>query len=535
MPITVIKFLFLISYFAIGIGTVYKSLTFFKKNTPRWSYILVTLFTGKLIFDLVSMLPSGTHAMLNSARLAPALSVRLGNPLYYPPDSGPVLSSMYSPLTFLTYLPATLFSEPTISILFGLAIAQLLFFVPAVLLFLTSSQHHNGTRHIAFLSFLAFGFLTISSKSLNYAAFSIHSDAGAVCFAALGCMTLSKLKLITGSWKYYILPCILFTIAIWTKQVVIFVPAACLFILFLRHGLKKSLTFFSIMLALNILVTLVFTLIIEFKTFTFNILTYPASFNLTIPFRDAFNAARDEFFTSSLFLIFTVFYLLTSISWSRETFKTHVLNTQWFTFVLSGIFLIPISILAYMKPGGDYNSFAFANYMLTLGALLLMLHLSKEIVTNDKKNPAKLLLIAFLSYNAVTYLPNSIMRIKFTLKLEKNDSQIAYNFAKKHKGEAYFPLIPLATLMSDKTLYHYQGEVMDHNLTTFNISKSHFEKHIPKNLRYVIYGTQPNPSELIDPFRSMYLPDFTIHTELPDLPGWIVLMKNQVIERGVIK
>src|SRR4051794_40991944 len=43
-------------------------------------------------------------------RLAPTFALTHGYNVYYPPESGPALSTLYGPVTVLAYLPATLAS-----------------------------------------------------------------------------------------------------------------------------------------------------------------------------------------------------------------------------------------------------------------------------------------------------------------------------------------------------------------------------------------------------------------------------------------
>src|SRR5689334_8172234 len=54
----------------------------------------------------ISQIARETACYWNDARLAPTIGMTRGYALYYPAEDGPVLNTIYPPLTALSYLPA---------------------------------------------------------------------------------------------------------------------------------------------------------------------------------------------------------------------------------------------------------------------------------------------------------------------------------------------------------------------------------------------------------------------------------------------
>src|SRR5262245_54414126 len=84
----------------------------------------VLLLPGLFVFArvVVRLVVRALHEEWNGCRLAPTVALTHGYALYYPPNEGPVLDTIYGPVAALAYLPATMFRSPTGAILAGAAL-----------------------------------------------------------------------------------------------------------------------------------------------------------------------------------------------------------------------------------------------------------------------------------------------------------------------------------------------------------------------------------------------------------------------------
>src|SRR4029077_9268295 len=81
----------------------------------------------------------------NGALLTPTIALVHGYTLYYPRTSGPILSTVYGPLSWLAFLPAAAFTTPTTAVLCA-AVLNISFVVLPLLVFgcRTRSDHRTG-------------------------------------------------------------------------------------------------------------------------------------------------------------------------------------------------------------------------------------------------------------------------------------------------------------------------------------------------------------------------------------------------------
>ena len=96
-----------------------------------------------------------------------------------------------------------------------------------------------------------------------------------------------------------------------------------------------------------------------------------------------------------------------------------------------------------------------------------------------------------------------------------NNEQLAYEFALRHPGEACFPWQPLASLLAEGRLYHFEYGMFDRFLAGYDPTSEHVRADVPPRLRWLV-GRTP-----LWTF-SHFFPEYTEQTELKELPGWIV-------------
>ncbi len=180
---------------------------------------------------------------------------------------------------------------------------------------------------------------------------------------------------------------------------------------------------------------------------------------------------------------------------------------------------MPSRTLAFL-PSGDINAFSLTLYFWALGVTQLSLH-SISVGRPRAKRVSLAITIVFLSgLVAGQGWPVFQHGLKRLLGiLPENPQQIAFNFARQHPGEAYFPWNPLSTLMAEKKLYHFEPALGDWAMAGYPINQTRYAGYVPNGMRYVAYAPNNEFPHLIT---EHYLPAFSQRVSVPDLPGWLV-------------
>ena len=166
------------------------------------------------------------------------------------------------------------------------------------------------------------------------------------------------------------------------------------------------------------------------------------------------------------------------------------------------------------------NSFGMPHLWLTVGLGIALLHAARE--RRDLLPAIRLslgvVILAHTLSSAVDIgrLPGRIFGLK------TSPEQQAYDYAKSHPGEAYFPWHPLASLMATGQLHHAGYCVWDWEITDIEISHERFRANLPSDFRYVAFEdfAYPPDEALIE-----RLPEFGWRAHLDELPGWGVFTR----------
>jgi hypothetical protein len=97
----------------------------------------------------------------------------------------------------------------------------------------------------------------------------------------------------------------------------------------------------------------------------------------------------------------------------------------------------------------------------------------------------------------------------------QNNNQVAYDFAMRHPGEAYFPWQPLASLLAEGRLYHFEYGVVDRYLAGYEPTPEHLRADAPPRLRWIAASNGPT-------LMLRFFPEYSVPTQLAELPGWDV-------------
>jgi hypothetical protein len=524
-------------------------------------YIAATIPAATFIFfvSVLNKIIVAPFFAWNAIRLAPTFALTHGYQLYYGADTGPILSTIYGPILYLAYLPATLGISPNGAIIIGTLISVAFFFIPILFLFVSESFHQsqkamnlNRSQKLLFIiyAFYVFiGFFVFSCKSLplDHSAFVIHADAIALGFGGAACCVLYFRKR-KDSLLSLLLSAIMIVLAIWTKQVTLPLLIALPTYVLLADGLHCFKRYLSCICISGLIISAFLLIIFNPELVFFNIFTIPGNHPWRIPGTlsdtevvtlvannkqvasdkiSALVVASKELIQYCWVPVLVIFlaslYQFLFLSSPSKTISEWLSYNRWSMLLIVSLFMIPTSLLNRVKVGGALNGFCFTLYFLAAAAILLLFRLildslSINSASSKSFNLSKFLILVLVTTFFFNNIPaNALKELNTTLqKLPNNPRQVEYNYAKLHPGEVYFPWNPLSSLMAEGKLYHHEFALEDRLLAGYSVSTEHFRSYIPSNINKVAF------LERNDGYVMKLLPEFSKKVEDNDFPGWTV-------------
>ncbi len=460
----------------------------------------------------------------NAARLAPAASLWHGYRLYYGSEQGPISGCIYPPLSALVYCPAARLGTPTNAVLAGSATSLALFFLPVFWLLLRGGRAARGQSATFLFCVLAcFTLFAHESDELRYVAFSIHADAPALGFAALAC-TLAVLRP-SSSWSPSVLASALAAVlAVWSKQTMLPVLFAIPIWTWLAHGRRAALAYLAGLAGCGLVVSGLFAWLFGPHDLLFNILSIPSRH----PLKDGSPKVLAHSFVNLGRLALPLLIALVLGAYCRRpdpsrragaapSLAEWLRDNRWTLFALAGLLSVPMAVLGMSKVGGGENSFAPPMYYLLIAVALLLLALVYQPAAEPGQGRVAKLLVAALTVGLlVLCLPRLGRNLLWVERVYQNDDERAYRYARAHPGEAYFPWSPLATVLAEGKLYHFDYGVYDRNLAGFPVTRKHFLADTPPGFRLACY-----PTAIVDSWAAQrYLKDYSRRVEVKELPEY---------------
>ena len=524
-----------IVFFPLTYGTFLGALVlgiWFYKRLSSWKLLdkvvaavtpIVMVIFGELFVRQILAQPFWP---INGGRLAPTFALASGYQLYSPPDSGPVLSTIYGPITALVYLPATLANSPSKAVLVSSLIAAIFFFLPVFWLHIGQNWQKPQRLLFAVYTFIGFCFFVFNSPILNYSAFRIHADAPALGLSALACGTLFFRKHQDSIWVL-LLSAIFAVLAVWTKQVTLPIIVALPFYILISDGRRSFIRYVGCLAVSGLVISAIFLAIFNPQYVLFHLLEIPTnqpwthSNKIIALLGSTRKLLKESVVPISIIIFYSWFQFLFAVNYPHQLRKWFNCN-RWSIFAIVGILMIPTSLVGSVKVGGDINAFSFTLYFLAVAVSLIVLQWVSDISfpQNNLINDAvKLLVIILTIAFTVTEIPPPFPTIYRQIQnLSKNSMEIAYQYAKKHPGEAFFPMYPLSSMMAENKMYHFSHGLFDRKISGFLVEEKHFRSYIPENMRFLVGN---------DKYAREFLPEFSQKVEIEELPGFPVYMQEK--------
>ncbi|MCJ7646801.1 hypothetical protein MUO65_07900, partial [bacterium] len=492
------------------------------------STLMALLVSGGLILKNILSSPLRDW---NGIRLAWTFSLLHGYQLYYPADSGPVLSLLAGPLQPLTYLPAALINSPTPALILASFISACYYFLPILCLHIGKDLTHPRELSFGVCAFACFCLFTLSSRALTYSAFAVYADAPALGYSAIACAILYYRKRkdnIIG----LLLAALFSVFAVWTKQTLVPLLFALPTYILLTDGYRCFKRYILCLSVSGVVVSALFLCIFNAENLLFNMLTVPirtpcqfSENRIVALFTATYDLIKESFLFAAILIFYSV-YQLSASSNVPNKLKAWLGSNQWTMLAIVSLFMVPTSVLGRVRVGGDVNTLSPTVYFLVAAVTLALKRFASDSLSSFPRpgqglaQPLLVLLITGLVY---INIPN-FFSIQGVLKnLSGNEQKVAYEYAKNHPREVYFPNNPLSSLLAEGKLYHHAYGLFDREQSGFPVSREHFLAHIPPNIRLVAFQSYGGS---MGKYVLNYLPEFSKQVTIDELPGWIVYMRE---------
>ncbi len=438
-------------------------------RSPLWArrmlWIAFAIVSGCILFlELIYSI----NDMTADHRLAPSFAIVHGYHLYYPPDHGPVLSTIYGPVTALFYLPATLGSSPHVAFLIA-ALLTLITFYAATLFAVGTAPERSWLKRWQLFA-LVVG-LVWFFPPLQRVATSIHADAPAFAAAAVAAAFAMRNKWRLSRWENELLAGIFSVLSVFAKQNM--APLVIVLALWFTMQSRKALGVYTgaVLGCAGVLLAITARYLGGLDAFYFNCVYMP----LHQPYdkKLLFPAYTDLLIPTVAILSLPLVRLVDE--WRERTggWREFVVARRSLLLLLIGVALVPTSVAGRIKFGGYENALAPALYFFLMWAIA---ELSNGTATASFTRQRSSILAMVMAACILGGLPAIFIARKASYR---NPAERVFDYCKSNPSKAYFPQFPLAQLMSEGKLYHFNWGLADRHAAGVPVSREHFIANIP--------------------------------------------------------
>lgn len=472
----------------------------------RCGALIVLLAASGLSLLAVTQVLGSVWYDWNGARLAPIVALRYGYRLYYPATEGPISNHAYGPVMALAYLPTALFRTPTTVILVG-SILQIAFVFGPMLLYVVRATGGRGTnRPLAWACGLGACLLLARYRGTSYWITAVNPDGPALGLGILACLALLSEDGAAPSRTRLVASATAAVLACWTKQTAAPLPLALLTAVWLAHGRTVATGYLMALAGIGIAISGVLVAAMG----------EPMLFNMFVMLgRQAwYRPGLAGVLAEGATLLGSAWEVLAGLGVALLVWRlaggevSRVAFRPWMPLLLAAAFLFPTGALGANKLGGEENAFHSMYYL--IAALATMLADAGRSMRLARAPGYVFCVVALLAAWNTGRLSVWASR----RPLWQNKQQLAYEFALRHPGEVYFPWYPLATLMAEGRLYHFEYGMFDRFLGGFEPTPNHVRAYVPPRMHWIAGHERM--------WCARYFPEYSRVVTLPDLPGWVV-------------
>jgi hypothetical protein len=451
----------------------------------RLHAVLLVLLAFLSPFVFLSILKNLPGYLEADHRLAPTFALTHGYHVYYPPDSGPVLSTIYGPVTVLAYLPATLAATPTNAILIGTLLTLFVFYTTTFLV-IRAAAAKTWMKWWQLFGLMVGVIWLVGPVERTTA--HIHADAPALVFAALAAMFAMRQPLRFNKWNA-VLAAFFGVLSVFAKQNMAPLALGLVVWFALRAGWKGASIFAAATAIFStLMLAIAGTLMGGIAALYFNCVYMPLHqpFDKTLFFPTVMQLA----ITSLALLLIPTARLLQAWTQSQENLREFLIVQRTPLLIVLGVLMIPASILGRMKLGGNENSMGLSLFFFVLALLA-------EIAALRNRSLADILSANEIKLWTLPLLIVCLIGLGSALSVSLRPSPAspirqAFEYSRQHPGKVYFPQFPLAQLMAEGKLYHFSWGLTDRRNAGVPVSDEHFQANLPPHAEVIaITGLVP--------------------------------------------
>jgi hypothetical protein len=441
----------------------------------------------------------------NGSRLAPSFALVYGYRLYYPADEGPILNNVYGPVAALAFLPVTILRTPTPAILAGGVLQDLFVFAPLLVFVWRACVREVVDRPLALACGLGACLLLTRYPGTAYWFSMVHADGPSLALGLIACTALVS-RGGAPTTRALWMSATAAVLAAWAKQTAAPLPLALACALWLGYGHKVAVRYVAMLAVTGLTASAIFLLWCG-RPMLFNMVELVSRHAWYRPGVAGLAATVWALLVSIRDLLVLCGAALALSFFVRPT-ESPLRERPWVAPLLAAVLLLPAGALGANKIGGEPSSFHSVYYLIA-GVAALFADLGHRAPATRSVAWAFCILAVLAAWQSGRCVPRPTQ-----MGVWHNNHQRAYETALRHPGEVYFPWQPLASLLAEGQLYHFEYGMLDRYIAGFEPSPPHFQAHLPPRLRWVAAHAR---IWTLNHFFADYA-----DTSLPELPGWIV-------------
>ncbi len=463
-------------------------------------------------------------------RMAVVIGFAKGYELYYPPDVGPVLNTIYAPMGYLTFLPIALFKSPAAVLLSAGVINYTMMLIPILGFCAWLVKSGSGSVIYAVYAVVLFCFALVQDRALHYSAFRPHVDAPAIGYAGISLaavMFYDPTRTGRKLWLPLWICAFAAALSVWSKQTFLTIVLIPLIYVWAAWGWRSFLRLMVALEVAGLIVPLILFTVIDPRAFWFN------AFKLVS--KHPWNQPRNlfGFWLGTTDTVKYIHYLLAgaltagALLYRREvpeffrSFRLFLQKRPQIVVLAFGLSLFPFCTLAFIKRGGDVNNYAPMLYFLLAFLFLALPGIAlrwRSGVAGELPASGQNMAVFALAFVFIWPMVDPALRMQqFIPNIHQASIEQECAYLEQHKGKVLYPFNPLAHLLVEGKLYHSSFALADRALGGFAITNEHFRKNIPENLEMVIMMNGENWQEAIP----THLPEFNVQAPVPQgFQGW---------------
>jgi len=426
----------------------------------------------------------------NACRVAPSVALFQGYKLYYGPDDGPILNTLYAPMTAVVFTPAALGTDPTAAILIAGTINAALVVLPMFLLLWLSplgGPRDSLSNSLRWLAFVFAAGAVFEFSGTDYILSSIHADAPAIGFTLLACLVLMRTPGEPSNTQLA-LAALLAAMACWSKQIEVFALPGMFFFVGFAFSWRSAFVFAVMVGIFGVVLLAAFSGLFGFDAMWFNIVTLPGRHPWIGSKGPALVKSFVKLALGAAFvgLVIAPFVLGAGDTARRSLadLRSTLASRRWLLLVFVAVTMLPGSLMGQVKIGGFVNSYHSGAYLIAAAALAL---LQWAAMTDEGTRRSRLTSVFVLSAFAIGLGLPRLPDLAGARGLWNNPQQEAYEFARAHPGQVFLPWNSLSSLYADRKLHHFEYGVYDRVIGGHAPTEEHVRKFVPADMQYLVF------------------------------------------------